>query len=135
MNTSFKNIKMISLIIAICLSLLFVIPGYAESDQPPQPEVVPAEVHVYPSGQTVESSELYVAHWTATILGEGATYTLETWFGEGSYYRRENRLPDTDYPYVFDYSDEYPATYYQTWKASGLGGPAYAYTQVIRASY
>ena len=98
----------------------------------PQPDWIPPNLDVTPSSQSVTSSDGYRAEWDVCIYEGVGTYTLEVWFGEGSYLRRVGLTADTCYEYQFYYDHVSNGIYYQTWKISGQGGPEYDYTSITR---
>ncbi len=98
----------------------------------PTPLYIPLELQVTPSSQTVTSSDNWRAEWTVRISGGQGTYTLEIWFGDGSYLKRPGVNPGTYY-YLWYYDNDPVKTYYQTWKISGVGGPKTTNTSVYRS--
>lgn len=99
---------------------------------PPEPEWIPPNLDVTPSTQPVTSIDDYRAEWDVCIYEGVGYYTLEVWFGEGSYLHRNGLSADTCYPYQFYYDHVSNGTYHQTWKISGEGGPEYDYTSITK---
>ena len=132
-----KKYLLLAVVISVAVAFTALMPftAYAKAeDTPPQPDWLPPELEVTPYSQTVNSPDDYRAEWQACIYEGTGHYTLETWFGEGSYYRRTGLSGGGScYPYNFHYDHVSTGWYYQTWKISGQGGPDNDYTQVYRS--
>lgn len=130
---SVKNfILKVFVVVVISLgAMAFIIP---ESRERLQPDYIPPELAVTPYGQTVSSSP-WRAVWDLYISGGQGSYCIRVDWGDSfPDWVTCGYLPGRHYQFVhdFNYPGNGPGTYYQTWKASGVGGPVYDYTYVIK---
>lgn len=100
----------------------------------PKPYYVPPELSVNPYGQTVIGSP-WRAAWDLYISGGQGTYCIRVSWGDAfPPYESCGYSPGVHYQFTHDFNKPGTTngTKYQTWRASGVGGPVYDYTYVVR---
>jgi hypothetical protein len=124
--------------LVICLALVVMLGTLAfmpyEAPPPPQPDYVPLELTVTPYGQTVSSSPWH-AVWDLYISGGQGSYCIYVIWGDSfPPYNSCGYVPGRHYTFTHDFNKpgNGAGTYYQTWRASGVGGPVYDYTYVVK---
>lgn len=121
-----------SLILLLLVGLILPTGAASGGSPPPEPDWIPPNLDATPASQSVTSVDGYKAEWNVCIYEGVGTYTLEVWYGEGSYLKRVGLSASTCYPYHFYYDHVSNGTYNQTWKISGQGGPDYDYTSITK---
>jgi hypothetical protein len=105
------------------------------ADVPGSIDVVPLSIYVTPSGQTVTGPS-YRATWKLTFEGEpGQSFCFTVNWGDGmSPYQSCGYHDGEQVTVIHDFlrPGDPLGRKNQTWTGSGVGGPAYAYTYVIK---
>lgn len=130
-----KTKTMFGLLLAVILAYFGVVTVFADSGNPPAPNVVPLTITVTPKGQTVKKP-FYRASWKVTFQGQpGQSFCIHVDWGDSfpdwescGYVSGEQ----ADIAHDFNRPGDPLGKYDQTWRAWGVGGTSYAYTYVIK---
>lgn len=117
---------LVSLCIAVgMLAMAGMQPVYADQPEPPQPQVIPAEINVDPYSQTVFSPE-YKAVWEVGIWGQGDFYSLRVCWGDSYNCFESGGYTTGTYSFHHNYVGPASSPFYQSWTLyTGIGTPAY----------
>lgn len=133
-----QNRKYFALIVMLLGNLAFTTyelpPTPPHGDVQVKPEYYPLELAITPYGQTVSGNPWH-AVWDLYISGGQGTYCLLVIWGDSiANWESCGYTPGNHYTIGHDFNKpgDGAGTYYQTWRISGVGGPVYNTSYVVK---